>query len=141
GHGDVLGQDEILRPARVADGVLARLQEDGLAIGTVDLGVEEEVGGQATALRRIDAALVIAEGERGHRRLAVHVADAQLDEDSRRALEEIDDLVTSSDPLLGWGGKLLVSVAPEAEAEAPFPAAGIAAVNLEDAILQLQAGE
>src|SRR5262249_59438486 len=71
GHRDVPGEDEVLRAAGVVDGVLARLEQYRFAVAAIDLGMEEEVGGEAATLRRVDTAPVVAEGERAHGRLAV----------------------------------------------------------------------
>src|SRR5262249_3162795 len=138
-HRDVPGEDEVLRAAGVVDGVLARLQQNGFAVAAVDLGVEKEDGGEAATLRRVDAGPVVAEGEGPQGRLAVVIADTQFHEYRRATLEEIDDLVAPSNALLRRGGRPLVCVAPEAEAEVRLAPASVAAVDLKDAIFQLEA--
>src|SRR6185437_6028009 len=79
---------EILGPARVLDVVRPRGEEHLLARPAVDLGMEEEVGGEPSGLRRVDATQPVADQERRRRRPSVLVADVQDDRDGRFARKE-----------------------------------------------------
>ena len=58
--GEVLGAAAWPRRCTVPAGSLTRL-----AVGAVDLRVEEEVGREALGRRRVDVALLVADDERG----------------------------------------------------------------------------
>ena len=132
GNGDRLFEIEIFRPAVVGDFILAGRQQHFFAVGPVNLIVEEEVGREPPRLRRIDAAVLVAKDELPGRRRAVVVEDRQLHAHGRLALEEDRHFVAKAD--------VLRSLA-DVEADRRFALALVAAVDLHDAIFEVEAGE
>ena len=132
GHDDLATLDEIFRPPRAVDAITAGREADDLAVAPVDLGMEEEVGGEPTALRRIDAALRVADQERGDGRAAVLVADLQRHGHRRGGAEEEIDVRAEAQVL----GPL-----PDVEREFRLAGAGVPAVDLDDPVFERQARE
>src|SRR5207237_1292496 len=71
---DHLLQHQVFRAACVGHSVLTGLQSDGLAIPTVDLEVEVEVGSEPATRRGINPAETVGEEEAADDRLAVALA-------------------------------------------------------------------
>ena len=94
----------------------------------VDLRVEEEVRGQPLGRRRVDAALLVAEDERRRRRPAVlvaHVAASRRRAGSR--VEQDVDSLRKPRSCVPW---------PTSKRELRLALAGVAAVELDDAVLE-----
>ena len=64
---------QVFRAAGPGDLVGAGWEQQVLPTAAVDLGMEEEVGGEPPTLRRVDAATRVADQEAGHRVTAVGV--------------------------------------------------------------------
>ena len=132
GHGHGPLEDAVLGAAGVLDLELSGREEDRLAVGPVDLGVEEEIGGEAAARRRVDAAELVADDERGRRRPTVGVLHPERHGDGR--LDREQDVDVAAEPEI-------LAPLPRVEHQLGLAMAGVAAGDLEDAILHRQAGE
>ncbi len=87
-HVQRLVLDQVFRSAGVFDFVVARRKQQRLAIGPINLVVEEEIGRQTPCPVRIDAIQFVAHDERCRRRLAVEILDAQDDLRGRQTVEQ-----------------------------------------------------
>ncbi len=122
----------VLRAARELDLIGSRRQRDRLAALAVDLGMEEEIRREPAAGRRINPPHPVAKDERGHRRPAVVVADVEDHGHRRIAREEDVDVAPETQVL-----RPLADV----EADPRLALAGVAAVDLDDPVLEAQSGE
>ena len=104
----------------------------GLATLAVDLRVEEEIGREAATGRGIDAPHAVTKDERGHRRPAILVSNVDNQRHGRVALKE-DVEVAAKTEVLG-------SLA-DVEADSRLALAGIAAVDLDDAVFEARGPE
>ncbi len=62
---------------RTIEGVVSRRESDRFPVATIDLLVEEEIGGEAFGLSGIDASRRVANHESRHRRRSVDLVDAE----------------------------------------------------------------
>ncbi len=131
-HLDLTGPLEVLGPARVLDGVASLRERERLAVGAIDLRVEEEVGGQALGLRRIDAAARVAHYEHPDRGAVVGLQHAQLHRRGRPGREQDVHLVAKAE---------ILAALPHVEQQLALALARIARVKLQDAVFEFQAGE
>ena len=126
-----------LGPAAELDAVRAGREPEHLAVGPVDLRVKREVRGEALRLRRIDPALSVANHEAGHGRLAGFVPHAPAHGLRRADIERDRHRVAA--PVDRRDQRALRP--DELEREARAARAGVAAVDLEDAVLQLETAQ
>ena len=109
------------------DGILAGGKSDRLAVGPVDLIVEEEVGGETTGGIGMDATEPVAEHERRGRRGAVVVTDAEGHRHRRKTFKEDRDGGPEAEIL-----RPLADVEPERSLALP----GVAGMELKDAVFK-----
>src|SRR6185369_8872505 len=116
-HFQALGLLAILRAAGIFDGVLAGRQQDELAIGAIDLGMKGEIGREALGLRRIDAALGVADQERSGGGTIVEVEHAKRDFGSRFGSEQKIEIAAETEVLRSL---------PDVKAQSGFTLSGVA---------------
>src|SRR5215831_17163280 len=73
-NSDLFLQHQVFRPARIAHRVLARLEQNGLAVAAVYLRVEEKVWSETARSRWIHSALHVPNVEGRHDRPAIAIA-------------------------------------------------------------------
>ena len=127
-----MGLGEILGSTAVFDGVSAGGQSHGFAVGAIDLGVKEEVPAEALGLGRIHAPFCIANLERGGRRAAIEIADAQRHLGRGRGGEQNIDFVAKAE--------ILRSLA-DIESQLTFALARVPRVDLQDIVFKLKPGK
>ena len=117
--------------------VCAGRQPDQVAVAAIDLRVKGEIGREALGLRGIDPALRVANHEAGHGRLAGLVAHAPAHRLRGAAVE--GDRHRVSTPV---DRRCQRALRPhELERQARAAPAGVAAVELEDAVLELETAQ
>ena len=109
------------------NGVIPGGKRDRLAVGPVDLIVEEEVGGETTGGIGMDAAEPVAEHERRGCRSAVVVTDAEGHRHRRKTFKEDRDGGPEAEIL-----RPLADVEPERRLALP----GVAGMELKDAVFE-----
>ena len=114
------------------DGVVAIRETEALAVHEVNLGVEGEVRREALGERRVNALLRVTDYERRGGRRAGFVLHAEPEFARRQGGEEHVRLIAEADVL----GALA-----DAEGNLRLPFAGVAAVELDDAVFEVQAAE
>ena len=171
GHDDLLRLHEILRPPGIGDVVRAGWEENVLAVGAVDLRVEEEIRvrvarGDAAGRQRIDAAelrgrlpppvrslrhrqaIILRFGE-GGLRLGDSI-DAVGDDERGHRRRPVDVAHPKHDFGRGPDVEEDVDRVAEAdvlrpladvEAELGFPPSGVLAVELQDDVFEFEPGE
>ena len=132
GHRDPPRLGDVFRAAGNRDAECAGRQADALAVRAVDLRLEEEVGRQTLGDVRIDAFLIVAHEETGRRRLPVLVLHAQADGMRRRRGEQHLDVVAEAD---------ILRALADAESEDRGSLPGVAAVDLQDRVLDRESRE
>src|SRR5262245_34775563 len=120
--GDIFALNEVFRPATKLDLVFPGGQSHRLAVGAVTLSVEEEVGGEPFILRRINAALRVADDQAGRGRCSIIIQNVQMKLLAGLSGKE-DGNVAAESQVLRPG--------PDVEAERGFAFSGIAAVQLD----------
>ena len=121
-----------LRTAIELDNVIALRQTNRLAIHAIDLRMKREVRREALGLRGVDAALRVANDEAGGARLVVFVLHTERDFRRGQTGEKQIHLVAKTDVL-----RALADV----ETNLRLALAGVAAVELHEAILDGEAAE
>jgi hypothetical protein len=127
-----LGAAEIFGSATVLDGVLTGREGDMLAVGAIDLGMEEEIAAEAFGLGGIDATPGVADEEAGGGGLVTVVEDAEGDLGARLDGEQDVDFVTEAEVL----GALT-----DVEGEFGLALAVFAGEDLEDPVFEFESGE
>src|SRR5207247_10091772 len=122
-----LGQ--ILRSAGVLDRVPAGRERDGLAVGTIDLGVEEEIGREPLGLRWIDPALGIANEQAAGRGRAIIVKDVKAHLAAGLTFEQNGDLAAKA--------QILRALA-DVEAERSLALSGATAAKLQETVFEAE---
>ena len=130
--GDGAGLRDRLGASIIANGVGAARQFHVFAVGAVDLRVKMKVRRKPLGLRRIDVSKFVSKFKTGGGRLAVFVEHLEREFAGWLAVKEQIDLAAEAEIL-----RSLANV----EAELGVALASVAAVKLDDAILQGQAAE
>ena len=124
--------DQVLRAAAVFHGVLSGRQLDHFTVRAVHLRMKRKVRSQALGLRRIDVSQLVADHKRARGWIAVLICNPEGNIHRGPALEEDAGVVAKPDVL---------SPLAYVEADLGFALARVAAVELDDAVLQLESGE
>src|SRR5262245_45005914 len=132
GNSDGLLEIEVFGAAVVGNFVFAGREEDFFAVTAINLSVKEEVGGQATRLRWIDAVVRVAKHELAGGGCAVVVENGELHADCRLALEQNGDFISEAD---------ILRPLADVEADGGFALAAIATVDLHDTVFEIEARE
>ena len=130
GHRDDFGDG--FGATRELDGVVSFRQANRFSVRAINLRVKGKVGREPLGLRRIDAALRVANDERRHGGLAVLVHHAEDDGARGQAAEENIDLAAEAE---------ILGALADIEGEPGFALADVAAVEGDDAVLDLQSAQ
>src|ERR1700722_18436760 len=123
---------ENLRAACISDGVVALRQTYRLSIRAIDLRLKEEVRSQALGGIRIEPVEPVANDKRSQGRVAGFVAHAQLDAPCRKGIEQYQNVITEAN---------ILAALPDIEADLRRALPAVAAIDLQNAIVQGQPGE
>ena len=132
GHRDGPGLRLVLGPARVLNLKSSGRKRHALATVAINLGMEEEVRRQPAAGRGINPSHPVPENERGHRGTAILVLHVQHHQDRGVTRKEDVHVATKAEVL---------SPLADIKAEFGLALAGVAAVNLDDSVLDRQSRE
>ena len=95
-YGDVSLENSIFRSPRISDLVLTGRQPDRFAVMTINLIVEEEVRGESTGSRRINAPALIANDELSRGRLAIRIQNVEANLHRRSAIKQDRNLAAKT---------------------------------------------
>jgi hypothetical protein len=132
GNRDFAAEDAVFRSATVLERELARREQERLAVGTIDVRLEEEVGSEPFGLRRIDMTLSIAHEQTSDGRSAVVIGNFELHARGGPHVEQNRRLAAKAEVLVA-----LLDI----EADRRFAFAGLVRIDESDRVLDLQAAE
>ena len=122
----------VFRTARNGHGIVARREQDGFAVGSIDLIVKKEIRGKAVCGIGVDPTSLVLDDEGGAGRCSVEILEFDTDFYGGLAVEEDSDFIAEADVL----GSLA-----DVEGEQGFAFADVAAVELNDAVFQSEPRE
>ena len=132
GNRDLARLRDVFRPTRPFNLVLAGRKVHRFAGASVNLRMEEEVGSQSSRRRGINPPLRVSEQKRSHRGTAIDIKD--VESDGHRGLGGEQDVEIAAEP------QILRPLA-DIEPKLRLASARVSAVNRDQAVFDLQAGE